>query len=95
MLSKRGTTNRSATSLTQRMASNDGRLAFVLSSALRGVYVERVEALPPSGAICHSMLVAKIGDFARFLETDSARFEEPGLYRSVQSRVEEMLYAGA
>lgn len=76
-----------------RLTSRNGRLAFEFSRTSRGVYVERVEITGTSSSMTHGMLVMKPGDFALYLETDVARFEEPALYSLVQQRVEEMLDA--
>lgn len=78
----------------KRLTSRDGRLEFKLSRTSRGIYVERVEALGVSGSITHGMLVTKPGDFSIYLETDSARLEQPGLYRLVEREIEEMLDDG-
>lgn len=74
-----------------RLTSRSGRLAFELSRTSRGVYIERVEIISASSSMTHGMLAMKHGDFARYLETDVARFEEPALYSLVQQQIEEML----
>jgi hypothetical protein len=94
MVPKRKTLKRVSKSGDGRMASTDGRLAFTLARSSLGIYVERIETVGRRH-ITHSMLVRTAGDFALFLETDSGRFDEPGLYHQVQQRVGEMLDVGS
>lgn len=79
----------------KRLTSIDGRLAFEFSRTQRGVYVERTEIMTGSSSMTHAMLVMKPGDFARYIETDNSRFEQPAFYDLVQRQVEEMLDANS
>lgn len=75
----------------KRIASEDGRLTFSFTPSAKGLYVERIQVTGPKSVVTHSMLATTPADLSRALETDSMRFEHPGLYHKVMEKAKEIL----
>jgi hypothetical protein len=78
-----------------RVASLDGKLAFVLKRSMAGVHVERqqrVENAPQTGLVTMHIFFETSLKFGRFCEEDALRFEYPLVYVQARRTFDELIY---